>query len=45
MAITITTEARKRKSNRALETKTTLMRKDDARAYFLGGYYKAMVRL
>lgn len=37
MAITITTEARKLKSNSALEIKTALMRRDEARAYF-GGY-------
>ena len=36
MAITITTEARKLKSNSALETKTALMRRDEARAYFWG---------
>lgn len=45
MAITITTEARKLKSNSALETKTALMRRDEARAYFLGGYYKVRVCL
>lgn len=41
MAITITTEARKQRSNKALEsaalgTKAALVRRDDARAYFLG---------
>lgn len=36
MAITITTEARKLKSNSALEIKTALMRRDEARAFFWG---------
>ena len=40
MAITIITEARRLKSNSALETKTALMRKDDARVYFLGDIMK-----
>lgn len=36
MVITITTEARELKSNSALEIKTALMRRDEARAYFWG---------